>query len=360
MISFAGSILLSASHPKNTLNFPVAVGSNKLFSSLFNAFNGSNSHCNGSNEYRNYSSTAEGIKGIRKQPTSTTSINGVSNHTSPRGHMRSISSFSDTKESESGWRSWDARSNHFTNKNFAIFDYVTCEKSRKFTCSAELAYYAMKWFDCAKEVYMQAGDDLSAARAASRIARCHLQTLFVPVTLQGIPFGEAASMEGPPPPISSVSEVVMTKGAHDGNRVQHNITNPNSLGSTFVKACTSLSACLADEESLSGHSMRTHITTDGKTKDSISRDKEMNVSTGKSRRKKSRGQESDYDWMTTTGSIAAPRVASLEWVAKELATALEVCAKTCFPLPLIETYLDMAELRLLQVELIHIFKLIHH
>lgn len=84
------------------------------------------------------------------------------------------------------------------------FNY-TCKRGITFSEPADLLWDAMKWFRKAWDLFHTAGDEISAAKAANRIAKCHLLPCFVPFGLLNMPIHEALDLSNFKPSVGSQS-----------------------------------------------------------------------------------------------------------------------------------------------------------
>ena len=62
---------------------------------------------------------------------------------------------------------------------------------RRYRCAADLVWDSLRWYQRGFECFQAVGDSVHAAKAAAAIAKVHLDGLFVPVKVRGIPLSSA-------------------------------------------------------------------------------------------------------------------------------------------------------------------------
>lgn len=88
----------------------------------------------------------------------------------------------------------DALRHSIGSKRLSVRTTITCRRAITYHCPADLVWDAMKWFRKAWDFFHAVGDEISAAKAANRIAECHLLPMFAPHALLGIPLDVAKDL----------------------------------------------------------------------------------------------------------------------------------------------------------------------
>lgn len=173
---------------------------------------------------------------------------------------------------------------------------LTCKRTATYNCPADLLWDAMKWFRRAWDLYHAAGDQVNAAKSANAIAECHLLPTFVPHLFFQVPLDTArdlSSFVGESPESGAAAALNVNTG---NNGEWHREVSGNfsayNLGAT-------LGSGLASKRS------------------------------------------------STKLNVLA-RSASLEEVERVASSALDICLESCLPFALMESYLNLAELNILQ------------
>eukprot|EP00981_Chlorochromonas_danica_P013204 scaffold5974_cov158-Ochromonas_danica.AAC.5 len=89
----------------------------------------------------------------------------------------------------------------------------SCKRAITYQCPSDLLWDAMKWFRRAWDFFHAAGDEISAAKAANRIAECHLLPMFAPCALLGMPLDAAKDLS-----IYEVNNKAGSKATRDLNK----------------------------------------------------------------------------------------------------------------------------------------------
>lgn len=179
---------------------------------------------------------------------------------------------------------------------------------KAYECPAELLRDAVKSLRDAVDLYRRAGSELAVAETCSLLAQAHLQTVFVPVVMFGVPIVEAIKLEGNRP-LSGIW-MLTVRG--------------RSLGATGWTEENDV------DDGVLGLGERT-----------AGADAECGASSGRT----SNSQESLNEDPTAANALFLRetfRVASI---------ALDTYTFSCLPLPLLEAYLNVAEVLLVQGEL---------
>ncbi|RYG70392.1 hypothetical protein EON64_00295 [archaeon] len=180
---------------------------------------------------------------------------------------------------------------------------ITCRRSVTYNSPSDMLWDAMKWFRRAWDFFHTAGDDINAARAANRIAECHLLPLFTQSALLNIPLDIAKDL---------------TSNEGNSRLPQPNVNSLKLNREPFTKSTERMLSPLPPLAPTAQHSPlgRSSSWLEGPT-----------------------GQ---------TPKAAVKRYASLEEVERVTSFALDTHLEASLPIEIMESYLNFAELSCLQ------------
>lgn len=217
----------------------------------------------------------------------------------------------------------------------------SCTRAITYNNPADLCWDAMKWFRRSWDAFKAAGDEIGSAEAAGAIARCHLVPAFVPHALFNVPLDKALNL-------STISV------EHNDELLQKNNINEKSLISQNLN---DLKASNYTPE-LNKSILRTKL---NRSCSSSSNNIECSVAFIEKHDIKSRNKSDSEPNKSKLTSFNAEnmrtkpnstsiitRSASLKEVQRIMLCALDINLECCLPLPLMESYINLAELNVLQ------------
>lgn len=201
------------------------------------------------------------------------------------------------------------------------FNY-TCKRSITYSEPADLLWDAMKWFRKAWDLFHTAGDEISAAKAANRIAKCHLLPCFTSFALLGIPITEALDLSNFKP-ICTLSNHSSSSEATGSNR----------------KIPSASASSNNDKDKGTRGSKRFDFSKILPPPPLKPTDKKPNFALNSS---------GNTPPISPTAAAPLSRFVSLEEVEKVSNFSLDIHIETSLPLGLMDSYMNMAELFVLR------------
>lgn len=157
-----GEIQLEASRSSAKVKFPFVVGSAQLFTAVFVLFD-AESH-------------SQSLSSNSSTPTSYHTSHSSEQRRRANGNYPSVN-ISQPITSPGGSTS-----------------FLTCKRSRRYACPADLLFDACVWFRRALSLYRLVSEEIGAVKAANALASCHLEALFVPSLFFNVPFDVAQNL----------------------------------------------------------------------------------------------------------------------------------------------------------------------
>lgn len=213
-----GKIQLEASKATTVVKFPFEVGSVQLFSAIQLISSDVKKAKTGTNQVKKQFSRG-GAAGGGAGAGAPSLQSSESFHSSSAGPGISRSDSMHTSGNDS---SGSGKPTFYSGTN----NLLSCKRTITYANPSDLLWDAMKWFRRAWDLFHAAGDEISAAKSANYIARCHLTPSFVPSVFFQVPLDKACNLsslvvENPadPEPLSASTATISVPHQTSGGGV---------------------------------------------------------------------------------------------------------------------------------------------